>query len=88
MARRVHIHGSTLRARPLEARADAARLVEKQVIPLLAAGRVTVPVAATYPLDEVAPASGRFAAGRKLGKIVLSWDRPDRDGVAGRPAAV
>ena len=32
---------------------------------------MTVPVAATYPLDEVAAAYDRFAAGGKLGKIVL-----------------
>jgi NADPH:quinone reductase len=71
MAKRARIHGSTLRARPLEAKADAARLVEKQVLPLLAAGRVTVPVAATFPLDEVASAYERFAAGGKFGKIVV-----------------
>jgi NADPH:quinone reductase-like Zn-dependent oxidoreductase len=71
MAKRARIHGSTLRARPLEAKADAARLVEKQVLPLLAAGRVTVPIAATFPLDEVAAAYERFAAGGKLGKIVV-----------------
>jgi NADPH:quinone reductase len=71
MGRRGRIHGSTLRARPLEAKADAARRVEKQVIPLLAAGTVSVPVAATFPLDRVAEAYERFAAGGKIGKIVL-----------------
>ena len=35
------------------------------------AGALRVPVAATYPLDEVAAAYERFAAGGKLGKIVL-----------------
>jgi len=72
MAKRARIHGSTLRARPLEAKADTARLVEKQVLPLLAAGRLTVPVAATFPLTDVAAAYDRFAAGRKVGKIVLA----------------
>jgi putative PIG3 family NAD(P)H quinone oxidoreductase len=71
MAKRARIHGSTLRARPLEAKADAARLVERQVIPLVAAGRITVPIAATFSLDEVAAAYERFAAGRKVGKIVV-----------------
>jgi NADPH:quinone reductase-like Zn-dependent oxidoreductase len=71
MGKRGRIHGSTLRARPLEAKAEAARLVEKQVIPLLAAGRVAVPVAAAFPLDQVAAAYERFAAGRKVGKVVL-----------------
>ncbi len=32
---------------------------------------VPVPVDATYPLDQAPAAYGRFAAGAKLGKIVL-----------------
>ena len=71
MARRGRIHGSTLRARPLEQKADAARKVEVHVLPLLAAGRVTVPVAATFPMAHASAAYDRFAAGAKLGKVVL-----------------
>jgi NADPH:quinone reductase len=71
MQKRARIHGSTLRARPLEEKAIAMRLVEKEVLPLLAAGQLTVPVAATFGLDEVQQAYDRFAAGGKLGKIVL-----------------
>jgi len=72
MGKRARIHGSTLRARPLEQKADAARRVEKSVLPLLEAGDVQVPVAATFPLEEVAAAYARFAEGGKLGKIVLT----------------
>jgi NADPH:quinone reductase-like Zn-dependent oxidoreductase len=71
MGKRARIHGSTLRARSLEEKAMAARLVEKMVLPGFAAGDLAVPVAATYPLDEVAAAYERFQAGGKLGKIVL-----------------
>jgi NADPH:quinone reductase len=71
MQKRARIHGSTLRARPLEQKASAMRLVEKEVLPLFEAGRLTVPVAETFPLDEVEGAYERFAAGGKLGKIVL-----------------
>ena len=71
MATRGRIHGSTLRARPLEDKAAAARAVERHVLPLLARGAVTVPIAATVPLDDPAAAYERFAAGGKLGKIVL-----------------
>ena len=72
MGRRGRIHGSTLRARSLEEKAMAARRVEAHVLPLLAAGRVTVPIAATYPLADAVAAYERFRAGAKLGKIVLT----------------
>jgi putative PIG3 family NAD(P)H quinone oxidoreductase len=71
MGKRGRIHGSTLRARALEEKAAAARLVERHVLPLFEAGAVRVPVAETFPLDEVAAAYERFAQGGKLGKIVL-----------------
>jgi NADPH:quinone reductase len=72
MGKRARIHGSTLRARSLEDKADAARRVERHVLPLVAAGTVRVPVHATYPIQEAAAAYDAFAAGGKLGKIVLT----------------
>jgi putative PIG3 family NAD(P)H quinone oxidoreductase len=71
MGKRARIHGSTLRARPLEQKADAARRLERHVLPLVEAGAVRVPVAGTYPLDRVEDAYERFAAGGKLGKVVV-----------------
>jgi NADPH:quinone reductase len=71
MGKRARIHGSTLRARPLEEKAIAMRLVEKEVLPLFEAGRLTVPVAARFDLDEAERAFERFQAGGKFGKIVL-----------------
>jgi putative PIG3 family NAD(P)H quinone oxidoreductase len=71
MAKRGRIHGSTLRPRPLEEKALTARAMERSVLPLLADGSVRVPIAATYPLEQVEAAYERFAAGGKLGKIVL-----------------
>jgi NADPH:quinone reductase len=71
MQKRARIHGSTLRARPLEQKAAAARLVEKEVLPGFEDGGLTVPVAETFPLDEAERAYDRFQAGGKLGKIVL-----------------
>ena len=71
MGKRARIHGSTLRARSLEDKADAARRVERAVLPGFASGDLICPVTATFPLDAVADAYARFAAGAKLGKIVL-----------------
>lgn len=71
MGKRGTVRASTLRARPLEEKALTARLLERAVLPNVEAGRLTVPVAATHPLDDVAGAYERFAAGGKLGKVVL-----------------
>jgi NADPH:quinone reductase len=74
MMKRARMHGSTLRARPLELKALTARVMERSVLPLLASGEVKVPIAATYPLAEASAAYERFKAGGKLGKIVLTMD--------------
>ena len=71
MSVRGRIMASTLRSRPLEQKADAARRIESQVLPLVTQGLIRVPIAAVYPLDEAPSAYARFAEGGKLGKIVL-----------------
>ena len=55
-------------------KAAAARALESQVLPLLADGRVHVPVAATFPMSDATAAYERFAAGAKFGKVVLTRD--------------
>lgn len=72
MAVRGRIHGSTLRARPLEQKAAAASAVARHVLPLVADGRAHVPVAASFDMADAAAAYERFRAGSKFGKIVLT----------------
>jgi NADPH:quinone reductase-like Zn-dependent oxidoreductase len=71
LSRRGRILGSTLRSRPLEDKARAARAMESHVLPLFD-GRCRPLVAATFPLARAEEAYERFAAGAKLGKIVLT----------------
>jgi NADPH:quinone reductase-like Zn-dependent oxidoreductase len=71
MSKRARIMASTLRARPLEEKAMTARAMEREVLPAFERGDVRVPVAETFALDDVAAAYERFAAGGKLGKILL-----------------
>lgn len=71
MDKHARVHGSTLRDRSFELKAHALRLVERQVLPLVEAGTVRVPVAETHPLADVVAAYDRFAAGGKFGKIVV-----------------
>ncbi len=78
MGKRARIHGSTLRARPLEEKALTARALEREVLPLfehralLASPVLTVPSPRRSPRADAAAAYDRFAAGGKLGKIVLT----------------
>jgi NADPH2:quinone reductase len=71
MTHRASLMGSTLRSRPPEQKAEAARRVEAAVLPALDSGRVRVPVSASYPLEQAEDAYARFQAGGKLGKVVL-----------------
>lgn len=72
MIKRARMYGSTLRARPLEGKGAAARAVEAHVLPLFESARVKVPVCDTFPLERAAEAYERFAAGSKLGKVVIT----------------
>jgi len=72
MAKRGRIIASTLRARPLEQKAATARAMEHEVLPWFERGDLRVPIASTFALDDVAAAYDHFAAGGKLGKIILT----------------
>jgi NADPH:quinone reductase len=72
MGKRATLRASTLRARPLEEKALTARALEREVLPLIAAGVLSVPVAETFALADAQAAYDRFAAGSKLGKIVIT----------------
>jgi NADPH:quinone reductase-like Zn-dependent oxidoreductase len=72
MGKRATLRASTLRARPLEEKAATARAMERHVLPLLERGELTVPLADEFPLDDAPAAYERFAAGGKLGKVVLT----------------
>jgi NADPH:quinone reductase len=74
MTKRATLRASTLRARPLEEKAAAARALEREVLPRFASGALRVPIAETFPLERAAEAYDRFAEGGKIGKIVLVTD--------------
>jgi len=71
MGRRATLRGSTLRSRSLEEKALVVRRAEHHVLPLVAAGRVRVPVEAAYSFERAQEAYERFRAGQKFGKVVL-----------------
>ena len=71
MRRARRISGSTLRARDRHGKGTVVGAVGAHVLPLLAAGRLTVPVGDTFPMADATAGYDRFASGGKLGKIVL-----------------
>ena len=71
MTTRGTVRASTLRYRTPEEKALLARELEASVLPLIADGRLRVPIDAEFPLAEVATAYERFSAGGHVGKIVL-----------------
>jgi NADPH:quinone reductase-like Zn-dependent oxidoreductase len=72
MARRARLFASTLRARRHDEKAALIEATRERVLPLLAAGRLRVPVGGTFALQDAAAASEWFAQPGKLGKVVLT----------------
>jgi NADPH:quinone reductase-like Zn-dependent oxidoreductase len=64
--------GSTLRARSVADKGAIARAVEKNVLPLLASGRVRPVMDSTFALRKAADAHARMETSAHIGKIVLT----------------
>lgn len=71
MTKRLTITGSTLRPQSVEAKARIAAALEREVWPLIAAGRIRPVMDRTYPLEEAAAAHARMESSAHIGKIVL-----------------
>ncbi len=74
MLKRLTITGSTLRIRPVDVKGRIARAVEERVLPLIAAGKVKVPIDSTFPLARATDAHVRIESSGHIGKIVLTVD--------------
>jgi NADPH2:quinone reductase len=72
MLKRLTHTGSTLRARAVADKAAIAAALEKNVLPLLASGRVRPPIDSTFPLTQANGAHARMESGKHIGKIVLT----------------
>jgi NADPH:quinone reductase-like Zn-dependent oxidoreductase len=72
MRKRGEVIGTVLRPRPLEEKLRATRSFAKDVLPLLAAGRVKPIVDAVFPLDRVREAHERMERNDTFGKLVLA----------------
>lgn len=71
LGRRLTLTGSTLRARTVEEKGRIADALRREVWPLVAAGRIRPPIAATFPLADAAAAHRLMESSAHIGKIVL-----------------
>ncbi len=72
MMKRLTLTGSTLRPRTRDVKARFARALEKQVWPLLDAGRIKIVMDSTFPLAQASEAHKRMETSQHVGKIVLT----------------
>ena len=71
MTKRLTLTGSTLRPQSVEAKARIAAALEREVWPLIEAGRIRPVMDRTFPLEEAAAAHARMESSAHIGKIVL-----------------
>jgi NADPH:quinone reductase len=71
MNRRARLMGSTLRHRSIADKQSVIEGVVRDVIPLVEAGKIRVPIDSTFPLAEADAAYRHFAEPGKFGKVVL-----------------
>ena len=74
MGKRLRVHGTVLRARPIEEKIDLNQKFIRHVLPLLADGRIRPVVDRVFPLEEVAEAHSYMESNANFGKIVLSME--------------
>jgi NADPH:quinone reductase-like Zn-dependent oxidoreductase len=73
MGLRASLYGTMLRARPMEEKAAAVQLFARSVVPLLAAGRVTMAIDRVFPAGEAPAAFDYLTQPGKFGKVLLEF---------------
>ncbi|MHA3978013.1 NAD(P)H-quinone oxidoreductase [Halovulum sp. GXIMD14794] len=72
MVKRLTITGSTLRPQSVAAKTAIAEDLEREVWPLLAAGRIAPVMDESFPLADAAKAHARMESSGHIGKIILN----------------
>ena len=75
LSRRATIIGTVLRSRPLAEKIEAASVLERNIVPLVAAGRMTPVIDREYPLAEAGAAHAFVASNASFGKVLLAVRR-------------
>lgn len=74
MVKRLRVIGSTLRARPVAAKAQVMEALERRVWPRIEAGEITPIIEARLPIADAARAHELIASNDTFGKVLLTID--------------
>ncbi|PKB80940.1 MAG: NAD(P)H-quinone oxidoreductase [SAR202 cluster bacterium Io17-Chloro-G9] len=72
MPKRLRVHGTVLRVRPLEEKIALTQQIQLHVLPLIADGRIVPVVDRAFPLDQVSQAHEYMESNANFGKIILT----------------
>lgn len=70
-ARRLKIHGTALRSRPIENKMALVRAFTKEALPMMDSGRVKPVIDRTFSFAEIADAHRYMESNQNIGKIVI-----------------
>ena len=71
LRKRLQLRGTVLRSRSLAEKIDATARFEREVVPLLATGKVRPVIDSVFKLDQIAAAHRRMESNESVGKIVI-----------------
>ena len=74
MFKRLRVHGTVLRSRPIEEKIALTNQIKRHVLPLIASGSIKPVVDSVYPLAEAAGAHRHMESNTNFGKIILSTE--------------
>ena len=71
LRKRLQLRGTVLRSRPLAEKIDATARFEREVVPLIATGKVRPVIDSVFRLEQIADAHRRMESNESIGKVVL-----------------
>lgn len=72
LRKRLQLRGTVLRSRSLAEKIEATVRFEREVVPLLATGRVRPVIDSVFPLAKIADAHRRIESNESVGKVVIA----------------
>ena len=72
--RRLSVRGTVLRSRPIEERITVTQDFQREVMPWLAKGEVSMRIDSSFPLARIADAHARLESNQTIGKVAISFD--------------